>query len=55
MNEVIAGALAPIILYGNPQGVWSPYPNEISIPTQAYVSETFNLPPTSIPDVVNFE
>jgi hypothetical protein len=55
MNEIIAGTLAPIILYGTPQGVWTPNPNDIGIPTQLYTSETFNLPPTIVPEVVIFE
>ncbi len=55
MNEIITGALASIILYGNPQGVWTPYPNGIGIPALVYESETFNLPPTVVPEVVIFE
>ena len=55
MNEIIIGAIAPIILYGNPQGVWTPIPNDIGIPTEPYTSSTFDLPTLSVPDTVVFE
>ena len=55
MNNVIVQVLSPIVLYGNPQGVWTPVPNNIGIPTESYVSETFDLPPTIVPEVVIFE
>ena len=55
MNEVIAGALAPIFLYGNPQGVWFATENSIEIPIRPYESSTWDLPPPSVPEVVIFE
>ena len=55
MNEIIIGALAPIVLYGNPQGVWVSKPDIIGIPTEPYTSATFDLPPTIVPEVVIFE
>ena len=55
MNSIIVQVLTPIVLYGNPQGVWTPTPNNIGIPTEPYTSETFDLPPTVVPEVVIFE
>lgn len=55
MNNVIVQVLSPIVLYGNQQGVWTPNPNNIGIPTESYVSETFVLPPTIVPEPEIFE
>ena len=55
MNSIIVQVLTPIVLYGNPQGVWTPIPNDIGIPTEPYTSSTFDLPPTIVPEVVIFE
>ncbi len=55
MNEIIIGAIAPIILYGDPQGVWTPIPNNIGIPTQApsvdvYYGDSFQPDTQFTPD-----
>ena len=53
MNEIVVGVIAPIVLYGNPQGIWTPIPNVIGLPNQpadVYYGDSF------APDVqLNYE